>query len=157
MIESLQNLWHSILAILGIFLIPDWTALVNLLPIFLFFGVVAPILTIIVLAWFIYVVRAPRPKVVFEEGPRPAPLDEDGRPVFPPGEPYCVRDSLIYEPGATRCQVCHDELLVICPKCGVGRVASVSTCGNCGLVLKIEPRLRALRPAGPRPGGAAIA
>jgi hypothetical protein len=41
--------------------------------------------------------------------------------------------------------------------CGVGRVASLTTCGNCGLVLKIENRAVAVRRGRPKPGGAAVA
>jgi hypothetical protein len=36
-------------------------------------------------------------------------------------------------------------------------MAYVDTCSNCGLVLKIEPRVRALQSTGPPPGGAAAA
>jgi len=46
---------------------------------------------------------------------------------------------------------------VACPKCGVTRQAAIEACGNCGLVLKVEPRAVALHAAGPPPGGAAAA
>jgi len=155
-IETLQAAWHSFLQAISPIVIPDWGALVGLLPIFLVIGVVGPILSLVVLGWFIYVVRAPRAKLAIVEGPRPA-LIEAGRPVYPSGEPYCPFDQLVYPSGATRCDECHRDLLVRCPKCAAGRSASVDTCGNCGLVLKIENRARALTPAGPPPGGAAAA
>ena len=41
--------------------------------------------------------------------------------------------------------------------CGVGRNAEIDTCGNCGLVLKIETRPLAVRRGRPKPGGAAVA
>jgi hypothetical protein len=156
-IESLQNAWHGFLNLISGIVIPDWGALIGLLPVFLFLGVIMPILTLLVLGWLLYVVRKPRPRVTFAEGPRPAPIGAGGRPVYPTGEPFCTRDLLVYPSGATQCEVCKDPLSVICPKCGVGQAASVTTCGNCGLVLKVANRGRALRPAGPPRGGAALA
>jgi len=46
---------------------------------------------------------------------------------------------------------------VTCPMCGVGREADIDTCGNCGLILKIETRAVAIRRGRPKPGGAAVA
>ncbi len=156
MIEALQQAWHSFLQAISGIVIPDWGALVGLLPVFLVIGVVGPIVSLLLLAWFIYVVRAPRAKLAIIEGPVPAQLEE-GRPIYPAGEPYCPLDQLVYPFGATRCHECKRDLLVRCPKCAAGRNASVTTCGNCGLALKIENRARALQPAGPPPGGAAAA
>lgn len=156
MIEALQQAWHAILAALSGIIIPDWGALIGLLPIFLLIGVVGPLISLLLLGWFIYVVRAPRAKLAIVEGPVLADTPS-GEADYPSGEPYCPNDSLIYPSGATRCDVCRRELLVRCPKCEAGRHARIDTCGNCGLVLKIENRGRALRPAGPPPGGAAAA
>ncbi len=156
MIDALQQAWHGLLEALSAFVIPDWGALIELLPVLLLIGVVGPIMSLLVLGWFIYVVRAPRAKLSLVEGPSPAPV-VDGTPAYPSGEPYCVTDQLVYHSGTTRCDVCRRDLLVSCPKCSAGRAASVTTCGNCGLVLKIENRGRSLRPAGPPPGGAAAA
>jgi hypothetical protein len=155
-IESLQAAWHSFLQAISGIVIPDWGALVGLLPILLVIAVVGPIMSLLVLGWLYYAVRAPRARLAVVEGPVTAAI-EDGRPVFPLGEPYCVEDQLVYPSGATRCDICHRELLVRCPKCSAGRTAAIETCGNCGLVLRIERRARALRPAGPPPGGAAAA
>lgn len=155
-VDQLNQVWDSLLEFTSQFVIPDWGGLVALLPVFLLVGVVGPLLTILALYWLVYVVLRPRTKVRFDDGPRPAPLDSEGRPVFPPGEPYSAREALIYPAG----QIRDDQgelLLVVCPMCGLGRAAEIDTCGNCGLVLKVVPRARALRPAGPPPGGASIA
>ena len=157
MIQTLQDMWHNFLNAISGIIIPDWNALVGLLPVFLLFGVIGPIVSLIVLAWFIYVIRRPRTKISYVEGPRAALADAAGEPVFPRGEPYCPRDRLIYDWGTTRCERDGQELTVLCPKCGVARSAAMSTCGNCGLEIRLEPRIRALRPAGPPPGGAAVA
>jgi hypothetical protein len=156
-IQTLQDLWHQFLNAISGIVIPDWGALVNLLPVFLVLGLIGPILSLLVLAWFIYVVRQPRARVQVAEGPRQAPVDAAGEPIYPRGEPYCPRDRLVYDWGTTSCERDGTELTVLCPKCGVARSAALSTCGNCGLEIRIEPRLRALRPAGPPPGGAAVA
>lgn len=156
MIDALQQAWHGLLQAISGIVIPDWGALVGMLPIFLLIGVVGPLVSLLVFGWFIYVARAPRAKLAIVEGPVVAET-VNGEPVFPSGEPYCPNDSLVFPSGATRCDVCHRELLVRCPKCAAGRQARVDTCGNCGLVLKIENRARAMRPAGPPPGGAAAA
>lgn len=156
MVDAFQQLWHRILDIATVFVIPDWGELVGLMPILLLVGLAGPILTLLALGWIVYVVRAPRAKVNLEIAPVRAAIVDD-QPVYPAGEPYCPVDQLVYPFGATVCDVCRRDLLVRCPKCSTGRPAHVSTCGNCGLVLKIENRARALRPAGPPPGGAAAA
>jgi hypothetical protein len=156
-IDSLERFWQSVLDFLSLLMIPDWGSVIALLPILLVLGVLGPLLSLLALVWFIYVVRRPRSRVRFAEGPRPAALGAGGAPVFPTGEPHCARDSLVYEPGATTCFVCGDDLAVVCPKCAVNRSAVIETCAGCGLVLRIEPRARALVAAGPRPGGAAVA
>ena len=158
LVDALEQAWQSILDITSLFVIPDWGAAVNLLPIFLLILVIGPILSLVVLFWLIYVVRAPRVGYVeLDDNPRVAAVGADGRPVFPAGEPYCTRDALVYPAKARRCDTCGDELTVTCPKCGVTRRAAIEACANCGLVLRVEPRAVALRAAGPPPGGAAAA
>jgi hypothetical protein len=122
-IESLQAAWHSFLQAISGIVIPDWGALVALLPILLVIAVVGPIMSLLVLGWLYYAVRAPRARLAVVEGPVTAAI-EDGRPVYPAGEPYCVEDQLVYPPGATRCDICHRDLLVRCPKCSAGRTAA---------------------------------
>ena len=156
-IEALEGLWNTILDVTSLFVIPDWHAVIALLPLLIFLGVVGPLVTFFLLGTVIYQLRKPRVKVSFEEGPRRAELDESGQPVFPAGLPHCRRDALVYSSGTQRCDVCRDGLTVTCPMCGVGRAAALDTCGNCGLVLKIENRAVAVRRGRPRPGGAAAA
>jgi hypothetical protein len=155
-IEAFQQLWQGIISFLTPYIIPDWGELVGLMPIILLIGLVAPIVSLLALGWILYVVRAPRAKVSLEVAPVRAQL-VDGRPDYPAGEPYCPVDQLIFPFGTVTCDTCRRDLLIRCPNCSTGRLALTSTCGNCGLVLKIENRARALRPAGPPPGGAAAA
>ncbi len=157
-IDSLGQLWSGFLDLVSKFVVPDWGAVVALIPILLVVGVVGPILALLALVYVYYLGKRPRYRARYEDAIRPAPRDASGGPVFPTGEPYCARDALLYPVSAVRCRACRDELSVICPKCGVGRRAVLSTCGNCGLVLKVQTRLATLATvAGPPPGGAAAA
>lgn len=157
LIDALEGLWNSILDVTSLFVMPDWNSVIALLPLLVFLGVVGPLITFFLLGLVIYQVRKPRVKVSYEEGPRRAELDEAGQPIFPVGLPHCRRDALVYASGTTRCDTCHDSLSVTCPMCGVGRLAEIDTCGNCGLVLRIENRGVTVRRGRPRPGGAAVA
>ena len=157
-VDVLNQIWTQILEVASIFVIPDWGGLIGLLPILVLLGLVMPFLTFVALGSVIYLVRKPRVKLAFEEGPRVAEIGPGGDPVFPIGLPYCRRDDLVYPSGTTRCERCRDELAVICPMCGLGRTAVVDTCTNCGLVLNIATRAIAVRTTpGPKPGGAAAA
>ena len=157
-VDQLNQFWSSALQTASVFVIPDWGALIGLLPIFIFVGVIGPFLTFTVLGSLIYQVRKPRVKLAFEEGPRRAELNAGGEPEFPPGLPFCRRDAVIYPSGTLRCETCRDALTVTCPMCSLGRAAAVDTCGNCGLVLKVKTRAIAVRTSpGPKPGGAAAA
>ncbi len=147
-------MWNSLVEFSSTFVTPDWGELVGLLPILLVIGVVGPLLTIIVLFWFRYLVVRPGPKVAYADPRRPAPRDDAGNPVFPAGEPYSLREAVVYEAGATR-SPSGEELLVACPKCSLVRPAAEDTCGNCGLTFVLKPTTRSLRPAGPPPGGRA--
>ena len=157
-IESLQNLWHQLLEFATQFIIPEWPDLIGLLPLLLAIGLIGPLLTIAVLVWFIYIVRRPRTSVAYLEGARRAEIGAEGQPIFPTAEPYCHRDGLIYPAGMTRCDECRDDLAMRCPKCSVGRAATIAVCGNCGLKINVKARLQtAPRVVGPPPGGAAVA
>lgn len=158
LIDMLQQFWSDLLTFMTQFIIPDWGALIGLLPILIFLGVVGPLLSIVPLVILIYQARKPRVSMRVVEGPQVAAIGADGEPIFPPGLPYCRRDGLIYASGTHQCDRCRDDLLVICPMCSLGRVAAVDTCTNCGLVLKVKPRPVVVRASsGPRPGGAAVA
>jgi hypothetical protein len=157
-IDGLNQAWTGLLDFLSKLVIPDWGALIGLLPILLLVGVIGPIVSLLVLGQVIYLVRRPRTGLRYVEGPRPATLDADGRPSFPPGLPHCLHEALVYPSGTTRCANDGAELWVVCPMCGLGRSAGVRTCGNCGLVLTVKNRPIAIGPvAGPPPGGAAAA
>jgi hypothetical protein len=155
--DQISKMWSDFLAWLSTIVIPDWSGLIALMPIFIVIGVVGPLLTLGVLAWLGYGITKPRTTVRYDEGTRTAPLDHLGEPIFPSGEPYCPLDGLIYPFGTTRCDRDQSLLQVRCPKCEVVRDADVQTCGNCGLVLKIEPRTLVVATDGPPPGGAAVA
>lgn len=155
-LDQLQQWWTALLDFTSKIVVPDWGALVDLMPVFLLIGVVGPIVSLLVLAWFIYVVRKPRIKVAFADPRRAAPLDDAGNPVFPAGEPYSLAEGRIYEPGATRSDS-GEDLLVACPKCSFVRRAAEDTCGNCGLSFTLKPTVRLARRAGPPPGGRAAA
>jgi hypothetical protein len=157
LLDQLNNLWNQAIDLTSRFVIPDWGGLIALLPVVIFVFVVGPAVTLGVFAWFVFVVRKPRARVQVEEGPRAATIGADGAPAYPPGLPYCAHDRLVFSSGSSRCSECRNELTVICPMCGLGREAAISTCGNCGLVLRVESRARIMRPAGPPPGGAAVA
>ena len=157
MFDAIGRLFQSVIDFLTPILIPDWKALVDLFPIFLLLGVVGPIVSLLALGWFVYLVSKPRARIAYTPpAPRPAEI-VDGVSFYPPGEPYCRHDRLVYPFGETRCAACGRDLAVICPKCATGRQAWIDTCGTCGLVLRIDRTVPALRPAGPPPGGAAVA
>jgi hypothetical protein len=158
LVDVLNGVWNQILEITSLFVMPDWGGLIGLLPVLVVLGLVAPFLTFLALGTLIYLVRKPRIRVDFAEGPRTAELGPGGEPVFPVGLPYCRRDAVVYPSGTHRCERCHDQLAVICPMCGLGRSALVDTCSNCGLVLKVKSR-SVVVPAstGPKAGGAAAA
>ena len=157
LIDALEGLWNQILDTTSLFVLPDWAGLIGLLPYLIFLGVVGPLITFTILGIAAYQIRKPRIKIAYEEGPRRAELDESGQPIFPAGLPFCRRDGLVYPSGTVRCDVSNEPLSVICPMCGVGREAEIDTCGNCGLVLKIDSRAVAVRRGRPRPGGASVA
>ena len=157
-VDQIGKLWSDFLAFLSTLIIPDWASLIALLPLFVLIGLVGPLLSLAVLAWLGYGVTKPRTKVTWNtEETKVAPRDHLGRPIVPAGEPYCPRDGLIYPFGTQRCDVDKTNLLIRCPKCEVVREAVISTCGNCGLELKIQPRAMIVATDGPPPGGAAAA
>jgi hypothetical protein len=158
LVEVLEGIWNQILEITSLFILPDWSGVIALLPVLVVLGLVGPFMTFLALGTFIYLIRKPRVKVAFEEGPRVADIGADGEPIFPVGLPYCRRDALVYPSGAHFCDRCRDKLAVMCPMCGLGRFALADTCTNCGLVLKVRSKAMVVAAApGPKPGGAAAA
>ena len=148
-VDVLNQIWTQILDITSIFVLPDWTFVISLLPIIVLLGLVMPYLTGLVLGTGAYLVTKPRVKVAFEEGPRVALLDAGGEPVYPVGLPHCRRDALVYPFGTTRCERCDDPLAVICPMCSLGRAAASTpapTAGSCSRLCRARWR------SGRRPG-----
>jgi hypothetical protein len=156
-IDQIQQGWSAFLEFLSKLVIPDWGSLIALLPLLVVVGLIGPLLTLAILAWLGYEITKPRTQVRYDEGTRVAPRDELGRIVPPVGEPYCPVDGLIHPSGAQRCDADRTRLLVVCPKCHVVREASIQTCANCGLSIKLEPRAMIVATDGPPPGGAAAA
>lgn len=157
MIDAIGQIFQHVIDFLQPILLPDWRALIDLLPIFLLIGVLGPLLSLLILGWFVYVLGKPRSRISYAEPVPVAARLVDGKPVYPSGEPYCALDQLVYPAGSTRCEICSHDLTVVCPKCGTGRQAWVDTCGTCGLVLRIDRTVPALRAVTPPPGGAAAA
>lgn len=134
---------------------PDWNALVRLVPL----ALVPLVLLHLVISggiWTLFGIRKPRPRVRWEMGPRSLERDERGAAIAPLGLPFSLRLGLVYPSGTARSDD-GEDLAVICPMCRVERPAQLPTCGNCGLVLTVRQGLTVARPAGPPPGGAAIA
>ncbi len=156
-VDALERLWNGILDLTSQFVIPDWGALIGLLPIFLLIGVLGPILSLLLLVHLIYFLRKPRTALAEPPEPVRAEIGANGKPVVPAGEPFCFRDGLIYPANTTRCDVCRDDLSIRCPKCSVTREARDDTCPNCGLVIKVRPQNRVARVTPPPPGGRAVA
>jgi hypothetical protein len=153
--SPLGQLWTQIMDFLARILSPDWGALVNLIPLAL-----APLVLLFVagvaVAWVAYGIRKPRARVRYVLGPRAAEVLADGTALFPAGYPFDASRALVYPAGATR----GDDgapLSVACPLCKVERSAELSTCGNCGLVLRIDAPIPVAPPPGPPAGGAAVA
>ena len=58
--DTIHQIWQSFLDFITMFVIPDWGALIQLLPVFLLLFLVGPILSLGLLLWLIYFVRKPR-------------------------------------------------------------------------------------------------
>jgi hypothetical protein len=152
---TVGQFWADFLAFVEGIVSPDWGALVLLIPLAL-----APLVLLHLVmsggAWTLHWLTKPRPRVRWEEGPRPLERDGDGNPALPLGLPFSLRAGLVYPAGTVRADD-GEDLVVICPACRVQRPAQVPACGNCGLVLSLRRGMTVARPMGPPPGGAASA
>jgi len=152
---TLQQAWTGILDVVAKIVSPDWGALILLIPL-----AIAPLVLLHLAVsgglWTLFGIRKPRPRVRWEEGARPLERDPQGAPIVPIGLPFSLRTGLVYPSGTARSDD-GEDLAVVCPMCRVERRAQVPTCGSCGLVLKVRQGMTVARPAGPPPGGAAIA
>lgn len=130
--------WTSFLDWLTSVLVPAWGELIALLPYVLLVSLAGPILTLIVLMWAWHLVTRRRGRVRRGQALAvAAPLDEEGRPVFPVNQPYCERHALVYPPRARACTVDDMPLSVACPVDGTVRSASIETCSACGTTFKL--------------------
>ena len=154
-LATIEQAWNSVLDFLSKIVSPDWGALVLLIPL-----AIAPLVLLYLLGmaggWTVFGITKPRAKVRWEEGARPLELDAGGAPVPPIGRPFSLRTGLVYPAAVSRSDD-GEDLAVICPMCRVERLAQVPVCGNCGLVLNVRQGITVARPAGPPPGGAALA
>ena len=158
LVDSLNQLWNTILDITEMFVIPDWSAVIGFLPIVIFLGIVGPLVTFFILGTVVYQVAKPRPHLKLAQGTTVARIGADGQPIFPPGLPFCRQHGLIHQTGTIHCERGGEDLSVICPMCGLGRPAAIDTCTNCGLVLNVKTHpVPVVRSSGPKPGGAALA
>jgi len=152
---SIQHGWTGFLDLVSKVVSPDWGALIVLIPL-----LIAPLVALFVLAilgrWAVFGLLKPRAKVHHVEGARAMDRDREGRLAPPVGAPFSLGTGLVYPFGAARTDD-GEDLAVICPMCRVERLAQMGTCGNCGLVLNVKRGIEIARPAGPPPGGAAIA
>jgi hypothetical protein len=152
---TIQQAWAGFLELVSRVVSPDWGALIALIPL-----LIAPVVALYVLAmlgrWTVFWLLKPRPKVRHVEGARAMERDADGRLAPPIGAPFSLRTGLVYPFGTVRTDD-GEDVTVICPMCRVKRLAQISSCGNCGLVLNVRRGIEVARPAGPPPGGAAIA
>jgi hypothetical protein len=152
---SIQQAWTGFLDLVSKVVSPDWGALVALIPL-----AVAPLAALLLLVllgrWTVFGLLKPHARVRHVEGARAMERDADGRPAPPVGAPFSLRTGLVYPFGTARTDD-GEDLAVICPMCRVERLSQISTCGNCGLILNVKRAIEVARPAGPPPGGAAIA
>ena len=155
------DLVGDFLRLLQQLLIPEWNDLVALLPLALVFGVVAPVLTLLMIAWLHHRLTRRKGKVrIAELEPVAALRDVNGDVIVGANTPFCPRHALIYPPHATTCDVDREELVVRCPVDDTLRTASQQTCRACGTKYVLGATQSAItvrRTGRPPEGGAAIA
>ncbi len=153
--------WTSFLDWLATVLVPSWGELISLLPYVIVGTIVGPFLTLILAMWAWHFIKRRRGRVRHGEAePVVAPLDSEGKPVFPPNAPYCEKHALVFPPHARECSLNGDPLSVACPVDGTVRNAAIDTCSACGTKYKLGANSGAavvLASDGPPEGGAAIA
>ena len=156
-----MSAWDQILQFLEKIIVPDWSALVALAPLFGVLLLLGPVLSLLALAWLHHRLtrRAGRVRIADAE-PQRAAVDEHGDLVVAANTPFCPRDRLIYPASATTCDACGDELTVRCPIDSTTRTASQQLCRACGTKYVLGAANSALtvrRRGRPPKGGAAVA
>jgi hypothetical protein len=153
--------WTAFLDWLETVMVPDWTALIGLLPVFIVLGVLGPGLSLLVLYHLYHRFTRRKGRVRLAEiDARPAERDEAGEPIFPPNVPFCPTHALVHPPQDRSCAVDGEELSVLCPIDRAPRPASQQTCRTCGTkyVLGASNVALTVRRSGrPPEGGAAVA
>ena len=153
--------WTAFLQWLQTIIVPDWNGLIQLVPLLLIFGLVGPMFSLLVLYWLYVRVKTHSGKVRFDEPePSPAQIGTDGRPIYPPNQPYCATHQLVYPANATVCTIDDEDLDVRCPVDGTVRVASQQLCRTCGTRYQLGASLVPVvvrRHGTPPAGGAAVA
>ncbi len=156
-----QDEGQGFLDLLRSVIVPDWDALISMLPLFLILGVVGPILTLMMIMQLWYVLHRRRGRVrKVDAEPVSASLSVNGTPVFPPNVPFCEEHAVIYPADARTCEIDRAELSVRCPIDDTTRLASQELCRVCGTryVLGAERTgLTITRRGRPPEGGAAVA
>jgi hypothetical protein len=153
--------WTAFLDWLTTVLVPDWNQLVSMFPLWLFLGVVGPILTLLLLMWFWHLLKRQRAHVRLDV-PDVVPADKgaSGEPLFPANVPWCGEHALVYPPSRTTCEIDGANLSVRCPVDGTVRPAAEQICRACGtryvLGASSIPAL-VRRTRRPPTGGAAVA
>ena len=158
--DAVAELQENLLDLLGRLIMPDWKALIDLIPL-----VGLPLLLLWILWAFgrlgLYDLRHRRRTVppLDMEPPRPAPRLANGAFDFPVNTPFCPRDGLVYRFDARTCDVDGRTLDVRCPVDGTVRPVTTELCRTCGTRFRLGPasNARTLAAAGPPPGGAAAA
>ena len=156
-----RDWWTSVLETLETFIVPDWSAVIAMLPIFVVLGVVGPGLTLLALLWMHWRFTRQNGRVrIVEPTPVIAERNDAGELLVGPNVPFCNEHGLIYPVTARTCEVDGRELSVRCPVDGTNRGARQQICRACGtryvLGASSSPAL-VRRTGSPPPGGAAVA
>ena len=154
--DEIQRIWGDFLAWLSTIVIPDWSAIIALIPLLLLLGLIGPLLTLAVLAWLGYGITKPRTVMKFVEGTRTAPLDHLGKPIFRRASRTCParradlrrrRDPL--RPG--------QDAVRSAARSAAWSATPTSGPAATGQYLRVESRTLIAATDGPPPGGAAVA
>jgi hypothetical protein len=155
-----DTLFKNLLDFINRLILPDWKALIDLIPL-----LILPLVGLWILWVYgrlgLYGMRHRRRTVPLldMEPPKPAALLPNGTYDFPLNTPFCARHGLIYRFDARTCDVDGATLDVLCPVDGTVRPVTTDLCRTCGTRFQLGPasNARALAAAGPPPGGAAAA
>ena len=153
--------WTSFLDWLQTLIVPDWNAVISIVPLLLLLGVVGPILSLMMLMQLRYVMhRKPGRVRIAEAAAVPAERGPDGEAIYPHNVPFCEEHAVLYPVNARACEIDRGELSVRCPIDSTTRPASQELCRACGTryVLGASQTPLVVRRTGrPPEGGAAIA